>query len=82
MFSGHDTKGYRMLLLVKLRKKKGWSQAALSRASLMSASTVCAIEGGHMNAYPAQRIKIARALDWPEERAAELFEEVDDGERD
>ena len=70
-----------MLLLVKLRKEKGWSQAALSRACLMSASTVCAIEGGHMNAYPAQRVKIAHALDWPADRADELFEEVGDGGR-
>ncbi len=69
-----------MLLLVKLRKQKGWSQAALSRVALMHTSTVCAIEGGHMSAYPTQRIKLARALDWPEERADELFEEVG-GER-
>lgn len=68
-----------MLLLVKLRKERGWSQAALSRACLMSASTVCAIEGRHMLAYPSQRIKIAHALGWPEERADELFEEAQDG---
>ena len=40
---------------------------------------MCAIEGGHMNAYPSQRVKIAHALDWPEERADELFEEAQNG---
>jgi ribosome-binding protein aMBF1 (putative translation factor) len=71
-----------MLLLMKLRKERGWSQSALSRASLIHTSTVCAIERGRLIAYPAQRAKLARALDWPAKRADELFEEVDDGGRE
>lgn len=65
-----------MLVLEKLRRERGWSQAALSRASLMHTSTVCAIERGRLIAYPAQRAKLARALEWPAARADELFEEV------
>lgn len=71
-----------MLLMTKVRKDKGWSQSSLSHESKVHVTTVSAIERGRLIPWPGQRVSIARALDWPEERADELFEEVDDGGRD
>jgi transcriptional regulator with XRE-family HTH domain len=41
-------------------------------------STISNIERGRLNPWPGQRAKLARALDWPEDREDELFEAVSD----
>lgn len=66
-----------MLVLTKKRKDLGWSQSELSRRAGMHVSSMCAIERGRLIAWPGQRRSIAEALDWPLDRADELFEEID-----
>jgi DNA-binding XRE family transcriptional regulator len=65
-----------MMRMVKVRKVLGLSQSGLARVAEMHVSSLCAIETGRMKPWPGQSAKIARALDWPLERAGELFEEV------
>jgi len=63
--------------LVVERKARGISQSALARAATMHLSSVSAIETGRLLPWPGQKAKLAEALDWPAERADELFEEVE-----
>ena len=65
-----------MKRIVKERKVRGLTQSGLARAAEMHVSTMCAIETGRMKPWPGQSAKIARVLDWPQERAEELFEDV------
>ena len=67
-----------MLLMTKIRKEKGWSQSVLSRESGVHVSTISNIERGRLSPWPGQRTKLARALEWPEDRSDELFEAVND----
>jgi len=67
-----------MLRVVEVRKQRGLSQSALAREATMHVSSVSAIETGRMAPWPGQARKIAEVLSWPAERAAELFEEVED----
>jgi len=66
-----------VLLMTKIRKQKGWSQSVLSHRSGVHVSTISNIERGRLNPWPGQRTNIARALEWPEDRADELFEVLD-----
>lgn len=65
-----------MIRIVKERKVRGLTQSALARVAEMHVSSMCAIETGRLKPWPGQAAKIAAALDWPQERAGELFEEV------
>jgi len=65
-----------MLRVTQLRNEYGWSQAELARRSGMNQATVCHIERGHVNPYPSQLAKLARALDVDPSRAAELMEVI------
>jgi transcriptional regulator with XRE-family HTH domain len=59
------------------RRKQKLSQSSLSRLAGMHATTVGQIEKGYIGKpYPSQLMKLARALNWPVERAEELLEEV------
>jgi transcriptional regulator with XRE-family HTH domain len=66
-----------LLLMTKIRKQNGWSQSVLSHRSGVHVSTISNVERGRLSPWPGQRAKIALALEWPEDRADELFEVVD-----
>jgi transcriptional regulator with XRE-family HTH domain len=65
-----------MLLLTKLRTDKQWSKAKLARESDLDQGTLSHIEHRRLTPYPGQLRRLARALDWPEERATALLENV------
>lgn len=67
-----------MRRIVERRKELGLSQSALARAAEMHLSSVSAIETGRLQPWPGQARKLAEALGWPVERAAELFDEADE----
>lgn len=68
-----------MKVLTRERERRRWSRAELARRAGLNAGTAGLIETGRFRPYPGQLAKLARALDWPEERAAELMDEVHDG---
>ena len=59
--------------LMRIRKKKGLSQAALARKAGLNGVTVNQIELGRLVPYESQLFKIAEALDVPTSRARELL---------
>jgi transcriptional regulator with XRE-family HTH domain len=65
-----------MLLLSKLRTGKQWSKAKLARHADLDQGTLSHIEHRRLVPYPVQLRRLARALDWPEEQAAALLEDV------
>lgn len=52
------------MLMRKLRMKRGWSQAKLSRVADLNQSTVNAIERGRLRAGAGQLRALATALKW------------------
>lgn len=71
-----------MRLLECERRRAGMSRSELGRAAEMHPATVGQIESGYIGRpYDSQLVKLARALGWPEARAAELLAEVDDDEQ-
>jgi len=62
-----------VIVLTRERVSNGWSRAELARRAGLHPSTVGSIESGRLRAYPGQLAKIARALEWPEGRAASLL---------
>jgi ribosome-binding protein aMBF1 (putative translation factor) len=60
------------------RDARGWSRSELARRAWMNAATVGQIESGRVRPYDSQVEKLARALGWPSDRAAELLDEVRD----
>lgn len=72
-----------MRILERERKRAQMSRAALGRAAEMHPATVGQIESGYIGKpYDSQLEKLARALNWPADRAHELLEEVSDDDRD
>ena len=65
-----------MIRIVKERKVRGLTQSGLARAAEMHVSSMCAIETGRLKPWPGQAAKLAAVLEWPQDRAGELFEEV------
>ena len=65
-----------MIRIVKERKVRGLTQSGLARAAEMHVSSMCAIETGRLKPWPGQAAKLAAVLEWPLDRADELFEEV------
>ena len=65
-----------MIRIVKERKVRGLTQSGLARAAEMHVSSMCAIETGRLKPWPGQAAKLAFVLEWPLDRADELFEEV------
>ena len=57
------------------RSRRGWSRAELARRAGLNASTVGLIESGHLQPYPRQLYKLARALNVPESEAHCLLED-------
>lgn len=58
-------------------KERGITQAALASRAGMNRVTVNKILRGRERAWPKWRDAMAEVLDWPVDRAAELFEEVE-----
>lgn len=60
----------------EMRERKV-SQTALAEASGVNRVIISKILCGREQAWPKWRDAIAAALDWPLDRAAELFEEIE-----
>ena len=54
------------------------SKSKLARLADLNPATITWAEARGFELYPSQLLKVARALGWPEDRAAELLEEVSD----
>lgn len=65
-----------MLRFVREARDRGWSIARLAREAGVNQTQVYEIKSGDRNARPHVQVRVARALGWPLERAAELFEKV------
>ena len=59
--------------LTRERLARGWSQAELARRAGMNATTISLIESGRFQPYPAQLVKLARALGLPDEETSGLL---------
>jgi len=59
--------------LAEERKKRGWSQYDLARAANIHPTDISKIESGRFPCFEGWRQRIIKALDWPPERADELF---------
>ena len=58
-------------------RERNMTQTALAEASGINRVTINKIMRGHETPWPKWRDAMAKALDWPLERAAELFEEIE-----
>lgn len=65
-----------MLRIEQVLKEKGLSRAKVARMCDVNESSMSRIVRGVEPPYPNRAKRIAAALNWPTERAAELFEEV------
>lgn len=65
-----------MLRLEYELRKREMTQTALSDASGVNRVKINRILRGHEKAWPKWRDAISRALDWPLDKADQLFEEV------
>ena len=66
-----------MKRVVLERRKKGWSQAELSRRVGINATSMSRIESGKEPPFPNRSKRIADALGW-EGDPSELFEDVEE----
>lgn len=57
-------------------RKQGKSQTEIAKLCRVTSSLVSRVVRGNEKPYPKLRDGIATALDWPIDRAAELFEEI------
>ena len=57
-------------------RRQGKKQTEIGQACGVTVSLVSRVMRGKEEPYPKLRDGIARALDWPIERADELFEEI------
>jgi transcriptional regulator with XRE-family HTH domain len=64
------------LRFIQEARSQGWSVARLAREASLNQVTLYEISSGDRNPRPNVQVRIAAALSWPLERAAELFEEV------
>lgn len=69
-----------MKLIEQVMAERGISQTKLADASGVNRVTVNRILHGKEQAWPKWRDAMAAALDWPLDRASELFAEVEEGE--
>lgn len=67
-----------MLKVRQVRLEKGLSQFELARLTGIHPSNLSRIERGVLPAYKNWMEKIAQALNWPVERAEELFQKVEE----
>ena len=58
-------------------RRQGKSQTEIAKLCGVTSSLVSRVIRGNEKPYPKLRNGIAAALDWPTDRAAELFEEVE-----
>lgn len=68
--------GTKMLRAEYEARKRGKTQTAIGKHCGVSASLISRVFRGDEKAYPKLQRGIASALDWPQDRAAELFEEI------
>lgn len=66
-----------MIRLRYERLKRQWCQTQLAAAARLSTQVVSAIENRRWRPYESQLLRLARALDVPENEAQSLLEEVD-----
>lgn len=64
--------------LTEEREKRGITQYELSKKTGIHPTDICKIESGRFPTFPGWKIRIAKALDWPEDRIDELFKVVSD----
>lgn len=64
--------------LTSERKKRGVTQYELSKKTGIHPTDISKVESGKFPTFPGWKIRIAKALDWPEDRIDELFETVSD----
>lgn len=57
------------------RERLGLSRAEVARRARIQPTTYGRIERGDERPYPVWGLRIAQAVDWPVDRASELFEE-------
>ena len=62
--------------LTEEREKRGITQYELSKKTGIHPTDITKIESGRFPIFPGWKIRIAEALDWPEDRIDELFETV------
>lgn len=65
-----------MLRLKYERLRQGLSQHKLGALAGIHPSNISHIENGRIYPFPGWRQRLAEALEWPADRADELFEEV------
>lgn len=65
-----------MLRLKAERLKRDIPQHKLAALANIHPATLSRIETGRVYPYPGWRLRLAEALNWPVDRADELFEEV------
>lgn len=66
-----------MLAVDVERTKRGWSKSRLAREAGLNQVTVIAGLNGSLRLGPSQRQRICEALEWPQDRVNDLFEEAD-----
>jgi len=64
-----------MLIATRERLAHGWSRQELAELARLAPGDVGKIEAGRIVPYHSQLLRIARALEWPADRATELLEE-------
>lgn len=65
-----------MLKVEFIAKQQGKTITELSRMTGVTRQNLNAVVLGRIPAYPKYRRAIAQALEWPEDRAEELFQPV------
>lgn len=66
-----------MLKIDYVLRSRGITQTELARRTGINPSIVSQLVRGERPAFPKWRDAILRELDWPSERASELFEECE-----
>ena len=65
-----------MLTVEVIAKQQGKTKTELARITGITRQNLNAVILGRIPAYPKYKRAIAQALEWPEERAEELFQPV------
>ena len=67
-----------MLRAEQEKKSRGWTNERLSLEAGIRSQHISEIFKGGTKIWPGWKQRIAKALEWPDERIDELFEEVQD----
>lgn len=67
-----------MLLVEYIARTSGIQYIEIAKSCEVHRTLVCRAIRGEQKAYPKLQRGIASALNWPQDRAAELFEEITD----